>query len=358
MMNDRCWPKVKGASWDRNAVPYADDFGPAEKPAPRGGKKEAAPAAQAAPANAASSNSAQLVEAYRTYGHFAANTDPLGIKKPKGHAALDAARYGVDENNEDVQRLKSIYSNTIGVEIAHLYNLDEKEWLQDKIESGLLQTKLSKDDRVQVLRDLTRAEGLETFLGKKYVGAKRFGLDGGETTIPVLEEIIRFGAKQGLREVSIGMAHRGRLNVLTNIVNKPYVALLSEFEGTPAKPNEVQGSGDVKYHMGASSDRKVANVDMHISLTANPSHLEAVNPVVVGKVRAKQAQQNDTDRSAVMGLLIHGDAAVAGQGLVMETFLLSNLKGYTTGGTMHVVINNQVGFTTAPEKTTVRPVLH
>lgn len=204
------------------------------------------------------------------------------------------------------------------------------------------------DDKKNFLRRLTAAEGFETFAQMKYTGTKRFGVDGAESVIPAIEEIISCGAGLGVEEAVIGMAHRGRLNVLTNVLGKSFTAMFSEFQGTPAKPDDVQGSGDVKYHMGASGNRDFSGRSVHLSLTPNPSHLEFVDPVVVGKARAKQALRDDKDRSRVMALLIHGDAALSGQGVVPELLMMSELPGYKVGGTVHVVINNQIGFTTAP----------
>ena len=199
-----------------------------------------------------------------------------------------------------------------------------------------------------MLRQVTSAEDLEKFLGKKFVGTKRFGLDGGESVIASIEEVLRAGAKMGIEETILGMAHRGRLNVLTNVFKKPYKALLSEFQGTPSTPAGVMGSGDVKYHLGFSNDREFDGKKMHISLPSNPSHLEAVNPIVHGKTRAKQNLHKDTERKKVLGILLHGDAAIAGQGMTAECLMLSELKGYRVGGTIHIVVNNQIGFTTSP----------
>jgi 2-oxoglutarate dehydrogenase E1 component len=199
-----------------------------------------------------------------------------------------------------------------------------------------------------VLRVLTAAETFERFLDRRYTGTKRFGIEGAESVMPALESILRCGAELGVKEFVIGMPHRGRLNVLANFMGKPFAAIFSEFQGGSANPEHVQGSGDVKYHLGTSSDREVGGRNIHLSLAANPSHLEAVNPVVLGKVRAKQHQRGDSERQEVVGILMHGDAAFAGQGLVAESLELSDLRGFTTGGTIHVVVNNQIGFTTNP----------
>ncbi len=310
---------------------------------------------------------ANLVKAYRTNGHFSAKLDPLGLQEPGLRTDLDPAYHGftaVDMGRRVfvdgifgqshmtvgalLQRLKDTYAGTMGVEFSHIQDVTQRTWLLDRLEGGTNQQPLSAAEKTQVLKDLTAAEGLEKFLGKKFVGTKRFGLDGSESTIPALAEILRRGAQLGIADVVIGMAHRGRLNVLTNILQKPFKALFSEFLGTPANPEDTGGSGDVKYHMGYSSDRTIEGQKMHLSLTANPSHLEAVNPVVQGKARAKQTMRHDELREQVLSILIHGDAAIAGQGMVAECLMMSELKGYRVGGTVHVVINNQIGFTTSP----------
>ncbi len=230
----------------------------------------------------------------------------------------------------------------------HIQDPAQKAWIQERIESIRNQTEFTAKGKLAILERLTAAEVFERFLDRKYTGTKRFGLDGGETTIPALEQILKRGSQLGVNEVVVGMAHRGRLNVLANFIGKPFSAIFSEFQGNPANPEDVQGSADVKYHLGTSADREFDGRNVHMSLTANPSHLEAVNTVVLGKVRAKQNQKHDTERSGTMALLLHGDAAFAGQGLVAETLDLSELKGYRIGGTMHFIINNQIGFTTNP----------
>ncbi len=228
----------------------------------------------------------------------------------------------------------------------HILDPAEKSWIQEELENRSL--RFSRDEKKKILDDLVRAASFERFLQVKYPSAKRFGAEGGESMMPPLESMIATSARNGVREVVIGMAHRGRLNVLANVMRKPARALFKEFQGKSPYAEEVQGSGDVKYHLGTSSDRDFNGTVVHLSLSANPSHLEAVNPIVVGKVRAKQTRRGDTARSEVLGLLIHGDAAFSGQGLVAETLLLSDLEGYTTGGTIHFIINNQIGFTTSP----------
>jgi 2-oxoglutarate dehydrogenase E1 component len=308
-----------------------------------------------------------LIRVYRVRGHLMANFDPLGLEGKKYHPELDPKTYGFTEADMDrpifldnvlgletatlreiVQILRETYCGSIGVEFMHIQHPDEKAWIQQRIEGIRNQTSFTRKGKRAILERLIQAEEFERFLHVKFTGTKRFGLDGGETTIPALEQILKRSSQLGVEDVVLGMAHRGRLNVLANIMCKPYVAIFSEFQGHAAHPDEVQGSGDVKYHLGTSADRSFDGHEVHLSLTANPSHLEAVDPVVVGKVRAKQTQRGDSSRSQVMGILIHGDAAIAGQGLAAETFGLSELKGYRVGGTIHFIINNQIGFTTSP----------
>ena len=306
-----------------------------------------------------------LIRAYRVRGHLQAQLDPLGLEQRQEHPELDPATYGFTAQdydrpiyihgrlgqeyatlNEIVAILKQTYADTIGFEFMHIQDPQPKDWIQRRIENR--RPILSADAKKSILTWLCKAEAFEKFLAVKYPGAKRFGLEGGESTIPALATILYESTHHGLQEVVLGMAHRGRLNVVANILGKPCRAIFSQFQGKPAHPEDVQGSGDVKYHLGASSDREFNGQKIHLSLTANPSHLEAVNPVVIGKVRAKQTYLKDDKRDAVMGVLLHGDAAFAGQGLVTETLLLSDLRGYQTGGTIHIIINNQIGFTTSP----------
>ncbi len=310
----------------------------------------------------------QLIRAYRARGHLIADLDPLGLRKAEYHPELDPAHYGFTSGDYDrpiyingtmgmevatlreiLDALRQIYCSTIGVEFLHLSDPEEKSWVQQRIEEGRNQTDFSVNGKRAILQRLTAGEVFEQFLHRKYVGTKRFGLDGGESLIPAIEQIMKRGGQLGLKEIAIGMAHRGRLNVLTNVLGKPFTAIFSEFQGGSSKPEDVQGSGDVKYHLGTSSDRDFDGNVIHLSLTANPSHLEAVDPVVIGKVRAKQALAGDKKNQQVLALLLHGDAAFAGQGLVAETLMISELPGYRIGGTIHIVINNQIGFTTTPK---------
>ncbi len=315
-----------------------------------------------------------LIRSYQGRGHLQAQTDPLGLAEPRICSDLDPADHGFAADDYDrpiflggqlgfesatlreiLARLKSIYCASVGVEYMHVQEPAEKKWLLERIERGNAWAPYEAATRQQLLERLTAAEGFEKFLATKFVGVKRFGLEGGESMIPALEAALARAAVSGLREVVIGMAHRGRLNMLTNFLGKSFVAMFAEFQGTSAYPDSFQGTGDVKYHLGISVDRVFQGHTVHLTMNANPSHLEWVNPVVTGRVRAKQQQRsgsrslNDEARREVMALLIHGDAAFAGQGIVAETMTLSSLKGYRTGGTLHFVINNQIGFTTAPK---------
>ncbi|MFA3917159.1 2-oxoglutarate dehydrogenase E1 component [Ruegeria hyattellae] len=308
-----------------------------------------------------------LIRAYRIRGHLVADLDPLGMRSGTPHPELDPKTYGFTDGDMDrpifidnvlglqvasmrqiVEIVKRTYCGTFALQYMHISNPDEAAWLKERIEGFGKEVRFTREGRKAILNKMVQAEGFEKFLHVKYMGTKRFGLDGGESLIPAMEQIIKRGGALGLQDIVIGMPHRGRLNILANVMAKPYKAIFNEFQGGSFKPEDVDGSGDVKYHLGASSDREFDGNTVHLSLTANPSHLEAVNPVVLGKVRAKQDQLNDTDRTKVMGILLHGDAAFAGQGVVAEGFGLSGLKGHKTGGTMHIVVNNQIGFTTAP----------
>lgn len=308
-----------------------------------------------------------LIRNYRVRGHLHSDLDPLGIVKPLPHSELDPESYGFTNADMDrpifinymlglesatlrqiVKILEQTYCGKIGVEFMHIQEPDEKAWIQERIEGIRNRTDFTDLGRRTILERLTQAEIFEQYLDRKYTGTKRFGLDGGESMVPLMEQIFKRGAQLGVDEVIIGMPHRGRLNLLANIMRKPYRAIFSEFQGNTANPEDVQGSGDVKYHLGTSADRDFDGNNIHLSLTANPSHLEAVNTVVLGKVRAKQRQKGDEQREKVLGLLLHGDAAFSGQGIVPETFDLSQLRGYRTGGTIHLVVNNQIGFTTSP----------
>ena len=308
-----------------------------------------------------------LIRAYRIRGHLAANLDPLNILKNNAQPELQPENYGFHDVDLDrpifidnvlgleiasmreiVAIVKRTYCGTFALQYMHISNPDESQWLKERIEGYGKEISFTQKGRKAILNKLIEAEGFEKFLHVKYMGTKRFGLDGGESLVPAMEQIIKRGGALGVKDIIIGMPHRGRLNVLVNVLAKPLRAIFNEFQGGSYKPKEVDGSGDVKYHLGASSDREFDGNKVHLSLTANPSHLEAVNPVVLGKARAKQEQYDDDTRRSVMPILLHGDAAFAGQGVVAECFGLSGLTGHRTGGTMHIVINNQIGFTTAP----------
>src|SRR5271154_3491878 len=307
-----------------------------------------------------------MIRAFRMRGHLHADLDPLGLEPRRDHEELHPASYGFDEADYDrkifidgvlelatvrqmLAILRRTYCGTIGFEFVHISDPAEKGWIQERIEGPDKEIQFTKEGKRAILTKLVEAEGFENFFDVKYPGGKRFGLDGGESMIPALEQIIKRGGQLGLKEIVFGMAHRGRLNVLSQVMAKPHRVIFHEFKGGSASPDEVEGSGDVKYHLGASSDREFDGNKVHLSLTANPSHLEIADPVVLGKVRAKQDQLNDyIERVKVLPLLIHGDAAFAGQGVVAECFGLSGLRGHRTGGSLHFIVNNQIGFTTYP----------
>ena len=309
-----------------------------------------------------------MIRAFRLRGHLHANLDPLGLEPEREKQEITPEAYGFTEADYDrpifidnvlgletatvremLDILRRTYCSTIGFEFMHVSDPDEKAWMQLRIEGPDKSISFTREGKRAILQKLVEAEGFEKFLDVRYTGTKRFGLDGAEAMIPALEQIIKRGGALGVSEIVLGMAHRGRLNVLSQVMGKPHRAIFNEFKGGSASPQEVEGSGDVKYHLGASSDREFDGNKVHLSLTANPSHLEIVDPVVLGKVRAKQDQLNDqVEREKVMPLLLHGDAAFAGQGVIAECFGLSGLKGHRTGGSVHFIINNQIGFTTYP----------
>ncbi len=307
-----------------------------------------------------------LVRAYRIRGHLISNLDPLKLQKPEEHSELKPETYGFSEKDENKKifldgvlgiqtaTLKEIltitkktYCQNIGFEFMHMSDPEERQWIRDRIEGKEKEIKFTENGKKAILNKLVEAEGFEKFLHVKFVGTKRFGLDGAESLIPALEQIIKRGGHLGVKEVKIGMPHRGRLNVLANMMQKPFKAIFKEFFGQSIT-SKKDFEGDVKYHLGASANREFDKNLVHISLTDNPSHLEAVNPVVLGQVRAKQFFHKDKERKKVVPVLIHGDAAFAGQGVVAECFAMSGLPGHNTGGTIHIIVNNQIGFTTAP----------
>src|SRR6188472_658809 len=310
-----------------------------------------------------------LIRAYRARGHFYANLDPLGLEPHHNEEDLDPRSYGFTDADMDrpifldkvlgleigtlreiLTILRRTYCQTLGVEFMHISDPAQKAWLQERIEGKDKEITFTPEGKRAILNKLVEAEGFEKFCDVKFTGTKRFGLDGGESMIPALEQIIKRGGALGVQEIVLGMAHRGRLNVLAQVMGKPHRAIFHEFKGGSSTPDEIEGSGDVKYHLGASSDREFDGNQVHLSLTANPSHLEIVNPVVLGKTRAKQDQHGASreDRTMVMPLLISGDAAFAGQGVIAECFGLSGLRGHRTGGSVHFIVNNQIGFTTYP----------
>ncbi len=307
-----------------------------------------------------------LVRAFRIRGHLLSNLDPLGLQKREEHSELKPENYGFSKKdfnrkifldgvlgidsaslNEILSTVKKIYCKNIGFEFMHMSDPEERKWIRDRIEGKEKEIKFTENGKKAILNKLIESEGFEKFLHVKFVGTKRFGLDGGESLIPALEQIIKRGGHLGVKEIKIGMPHRGRLNVLANMLQKPFKAIFKEFFGQSIT-SKKDFEGDVKYHLGASANREFDGNLVHISLTDNPSHLEAVNPVVLGQVRAKQFFHKDSERKKVVPVLIHGDAAFAGQGVVAECFAMSGLPGHNTGGTIHIIVNNQIGFTTAP----------
>jgi 2-oxoglutarate dehydrogenase E1 component len=309
-----------------------------------------------------------LIRTYRVRGHLAAKLDPLGLHHSVIPADLTPAYHGFSDTDLDrpswiggalgmeratvrqiVAALQADYCGTIGVEYMHINDLEERRFIQERIESLDETVQFTPEGKQAILAKVIESEQWEKFLARKYVGTKRFGLDGGESAIPALEAVIKYGGLTGIEEIDVGMSHRGRLNVLSNVMGKPYRAIFHEFAGGASNPADVGGSGDVKYHLGTSSDREFDGICVHLSLLPNPSHLEAVDPVVLGKARATMTYKDDKHGKKVLPLLLHGDAAFAGQGVVAECLSFSGLPGYGTGGTIHFVINNQIGFTTRPQ---------
>jgi 2-oxoglutarate dehydrogenase E1 component len=384
---------AEGASWKKKNWPIAangeivnaldGDWAVVEKAVSK--KIEAKAATEGKPASSTdvlqstrdSVRAIMMIRAYRMRGHLHAKLDPLGIAAPVedfnelspenyGFTAADYDRKIFIDNvlgleyatiREMLDILQRTYCSTLGVEFMHISDPEAKAWIQARIEGPDKGVEFTPNGKKAILSKLIEAEGYEQFLDVRFKGTKRFGLDGGESLIPALEQIIKRGGNLGLKEVVLGMAHRGRLNVLTNVMGKPHRAVFHEFKGGSYAPDDVEGSGDVKYHLGASSDREFDGNKVHLSLTANPSHLEIVNPVVMGKARAKQDQMAQvwegdiiplTERAKVLPLLLHGDAAFAGQGVTAEILGLSGLRGHRVAGTMHFIINNQIGFTTNP----------
>ena len=309
----------------------------------------------------------RLIRAYRINGHLIANLDPLELHEKNYHPELDYKSYGFNENDLDreifidgslgletaslkeiINILNKTYASSIGVEFLHIQSVEQKQWVQARIEEAYNKTNFTKQGKKAIFQRLVESELFEQYLDKKFLGTKRYGIVGGESMMPGIEQMVKQSCLLGVEDIYFGTAHRGRLTLLSTVLGMPYRGILSKFQGDLNDPNEVLGSGDVKYHLGVSSDREFDGKKIHLSLTPNPSHLEAVDPVVVGKVRAKQTITKDKTNDKVFGILIHGDAAMAGQGIVAETFAMSQLRGFRTGGTIHFVINNQIGFTTTP----------
>ena len=369
------WPRV-GAEfeddWTQGLDPTALKTEIAKAAAKGGGKVDQSRIDEAA---ADAIRAMMLIRTYRVRGHLAADLDPLGLSQRKLPADLTPEYHGFTGAAQDrpvyvggnlglewttvrelVQILHANYCGKVGLEYMHLADVEERRFLQDRMEGADKEIEFTPEGKKAILQAVVRGEQYEKFLGKKYVGTKRFGLDGGESMIPALEAVIKYGGQLGVREIVYGMAHRGRLNVLANVMGKPYKVIFHEFSGGTANPEDVGGSGDVKYHLGTSTDREFNGIKVHMSLMPNPSHLETVNPVVLGKVRAYQTIHDDigddigpgAKHKQVLPVLIHGDAAFAGQGVVWECFGLSGVAGYNTGGCLHFVINNQIGFTTSP----------
>lgn len=353
---DGNWAQIEKAVGDKIKAKAESKGGPIDQ-------------AQVLQATRDSIHAIMLIRAYRVRGHLHAKLDPLDINPRPNDQELHPSHYGFTEADWDrkifldnvlglefatireiVTILERTYCQTLGVEFMHISDPAEKAWLQERIEGPDKEITFTREGKRAILNKIVEAEGFEKFLDVRYTGTKRFGLDGSESLIPALEQIIKRGGNLGCKEIVLGMAHRGRLNVLTQVMGKLHRALFHEFKGGSFAPDDVEGSGDVKYHLGASSDRIFDDNNVHLSLTANPSHLEIVDPVVLGKVRAKQDQHGcaPDNRTAVMPLLIHGDAAFAGQGVVAECLGLSGLRGHRTGGSIHFIINNQIGFTTDP----------
>jgi len=332
---------------------------------------EAAPAADPDAIRRAAEDSIRammLIRTYRVRGHLASRLDPLGLHHSDLPADLTPEYHGFGPGdldrpiwvggalgferatvNEIVKVLQANYCGTVGLEYMHINDLEERRFLQERMEGKDAEIQFTPEGKRSILAKVIEAEQWEKFLARKYVGTKRFGLDGGESAVPALEAVIKYGGQYGVTEIDVGMAHRGRLNILSNVMGKPYRAIFNEFAGGATNPADVGGSGDVKYHLGTSSDREFDGNKVHLSLLPNPSHLEAVDPVVLGKARAVMTLRRDKHGKTVLPVLLHGDAAFAGQGIVAECLSFSGLPGYGTGGTIHFIINNQVGFTTSPQ---------
>ena len=374
---------ASGPSWARDNWPLQDDdaltaaldptqMQPVAKPVPAGKSDKAATSLDTGSIAEAAGNSIRammLIRTYRVRGHLAANLDPLGLSTRELPADLTPEYHGFPTEALDrqvylggvmgfetvtvrklVDQLRENYCGKIGLEYMHISDLEERRFFQERMEGSEATVDFTSEGKKAILNKVIEAEQFENFLAKKYVGTKRFGLDGGESMVPALEAVIKYGGQYGVREIVFGMPHRGRLNVLANVMAKPYRVIFHEFSGGSANPEDVGGSGDVKYHLGTSTDREFDGIKVHMSLVPNPSHLEAVDPVVLGKARAQQVMHDDLENhDKVLPVLLHGDAAFAGQGIVWECLSFSGIRGYNTGGCIHFIVNNQVGFTTSPQ---------
>ena len=365
----RNWPATD--TDDLTAALDPSQMQPAAKPAKGEAKPAPAPAAPQVDVTRAAADSIRammLIRTYRVRGHLAANLDPLGLTKQELPADLTPEYHGFSGADLDrpvyiggalgletatirelVDILRANYCGNVGLEYMHIADVEERRFLQERMEGKDKAIHFSPEGKKAILNKVIEAEQWEKFLGRKYVGTKRFGLDGGESMIPALESVIKYGGQYGVREIVYGMAHRGRLNVLANVMAKAYRVIFHEFSGGSDNPDDVAGSGDVKYHLGTSTDREFDGINVHMSLVANPSHLEAADPVVLGKTRAIQTIAGDEHHTGSLPVLIHGDAAFAGQGIVWECLGFSGIRGYNTGGCLHFIINNQIGFTTSPQ---------
>jgi 2-oxoglutarate dehydrogenase E1 component len=370
-------PSWQRPNWPLSGTAFEDDLTQALDPlamkaAIQAASAKSGPAMSEAEVERASGDSIRammLIRSYRVRGHLAADLDPLGLVKhdlpadltPEYHGftgdALDRPVYvgreqrmGWATPRQIVATLHKNYCGKIGFEYMHIADVEERRFIQERIEGADKEILFTPEGKKAILAAVIRGEQYEKFLGRKYVGTKRFGLDGGESMIPALEAVIKYGGQHNVKEIIIGMSHRGRLNVLANVMAKPYRVIFHEFSGGSANPDDVGGSGDVKYHLGTSTDREMGGVKVHMSLVPNPSHLETVDPVVLGKVRATLTMRDDLkEKDEVMPVLLHGDAAFAGQGVIWETLGLQGVHGYATGGCLHFIINNQIGFTTSPQ---------
>jgi 2-oxoglutarate dehydrogenase E1 component len=354
----------KGPSWASRdlKVVGAEEFDISSNTKKEAPKKDAKSAPISVAGKDLNIRISNLASAYKRFGHLAANLDPIGLTAPQNVAEINPENHGIEASDlekevefqgqkikisQAIAYLNYVYTNKIGCEFEYIRSVEQKNWLASETENTLLST-ISKEEKIKILKEIIRSEKFEQFLHKRFPGAKRFSVEGGESSINSVEKIIDTAAKIGVKKIVIGMAHRGRLNTLTGVMGKPYHQMISEFKGTPGFPDGATKSGDVKYHMGYASTREISGNKIDLSLAFNPSHLEAVNVVAAGRIRAKQTLYGDASGEKAMALLIHGDAAFAGQGSVAESLVMNGVSGYNTGGVMHIIVNNQIGFTANP----------